>query len=351
MGCTCRRIRKNITRSQKTSIGYPKMAIGERCESAIKELAPLVSIVISNYNDKSNLRECLESLRTLCYANYETIVVDCGSGDGSAEMVSNEFPKVKLLRVSKIGIGEALNIGLSKAKGDMFLLELNSDDVVHPNFLKALVEALSNTHNAALVCGKRLVYGKSLIDSVGGKVDMLTGIAPSLGSGKLDSSATNRVMEVDYAGVYLIKKKVIETIGNFDPDYFIYFEDTDLCFRAKLFGFKMFFVPGAVVWHKGSSTVKYRSQRYQYYMRRNNYRFVVKNFPVLFMLTSLLTQFLLSMSFFLFFAFQSRLDLVSSEYSALKWIFLNFRNLLQIRTNQKSILSAFKKNSSKALFF
>ncbi len=281
---------------------------------------------------------------TMCYSNYETIVVDCGSEDGSAKMIIDEFPSVKLVNAPKMGISEALNLGISEAKGDFLLLELNSDDLVDSNFLKSLVGASLNIRCADLVCGKRLAYEKSIIDSTGGKIDMLTGLAPSLGRGKPDSFATNNIMEVDYAGVYLVKKEVLQTIGKFDKDYYIYFEDTDFCYRAKLYGFKMFYVPNALVWHKGSSTVKYRSFRYQYYMRRNNYRFIIKNYPLIFMATALYFQFILSTLFCLSFIVKSRLDLVLCEANSIKWNFSNFRKIVHVRLYQKNLIFAFKKS-------
>jgi GT2 family glycosyltransferase len=297
-------------------------------------MEPLVSIVISNFNDRTNLKECLSSLRNLRYPNHETIVVDCGSSDGSIEMVSSEFPEVKLIKTKKMGLAEALNIGISHAKGDLFLLELNSDDVVHPNFLRELVNVLLSSKEIGLVCGKRLVYGTSVIDSAGGKVNMLTGIAWSLGSGKSDSRKFDRLQEVDYAGVYLVKKEVLRTIGVFDPVYYIYFEDTDFCFRAKMLGFKMLYVPSAVLWHKGSSTMGFRSIRYHYFMRRNNYRFVLKNFPYRFLLTALIFQFLLSICLILFFATRSRIDLIASEIGAIRWNLSNLKSTLGVRKSK-----------------
>jgi len=90
----------------------------------------LVSIIISNYNGKEHLRECLLSLMRLKYPDYEVLVVDAASTDGSPEMVEREFPNVRLLRKGKIGIGEAINCGIMVAKGDLIVFDLNNDDVV-----------------------------------------------------------------------------------------------------------------------------------------------------------------------------------------------------------------------------
>ena len=248
---------------------------------------PFVSIIISSYNDRENLRECLFSLRALNYpkSKYEVIVVDAGSTDGSPEMVEREFPEVKLIRAERIGIAEAINKGIKHARGDYLVLELNTDEVVDRNWLMALVDVIMRSPDVGIATGKRLIYGTNTIESVGGKVDYLTGRVIVIGYGE-PSRRYSSMRDVDCAFVFLMRKDVIRKIGLFDEDYYIYFEDVDICLRARRAGFRIVYVPEAWSWHKGSSVIG-RGLRAYYYVQRNLMRLAIKNFDVPYMLSSL----------------------------------------------------------------
>lgn len=248
----------------------------------------LVSIIISNYNGKEHLRECLLSLDCLNYPNYEVIVVDAESTDGAPDMVEKDFPKVKLIRKGKIGIGEAINIGINLANGELIVFDLNNDDVVDKNWLNSLVAVIESSDDIGIVCGKRYTYSnKKLLDSAGGKINFYTGETPVIGQNRLDSVEFSFTREVDYVGVILTKRSVIEKVGLVDPVYFIYYEDADFCLRVKRAGYKVVYVPSAIFWHKGSSTVGKSSYKGYYYLVRNEIRFILKNFRWPFVVTSL----------------------------------------------------------------
>jgi len=174
----------------------------------------LVSIIISNYNGKEHLRECLSSLMRLKYANYEVLVVDAASTDGSPEMVQRAFPEVKLIKKRKIGIGEAINFGIMAAKGDFIAFDLNNDDVVDENWLGSLVEVLDSSQDIGVVCGKRFSYNnKKILDSAGGKINFFTGETPIIGQNKVNSMEYDVQREVDYFGVILTKRGVLKKVG------------------------------------------------------------------------------------------------------------------------------------------
>jgi len=246
--------------------------------------APFVSIIISSYNSKNHLQECLKSLNASDYPYYEIIVVDAGSTDGTPEMVREFFPSVRLITVNKrIGIGEAINIGISEARGDYFIFDLNTDEVVEKSWLRMLVEAFKNSPAyVGIVTGKRLIYATDLIDSAGGKIDYITGRIICIGSGR-KSSEYDTPREVDCGFVLAVKKEVVRKIGLCDPDFHIYFEDVDFCIRAKKAGFKIMYIPGARSWHKGAGTIGHSLRGY-YYIRRNTIRFIIKNFHPLLMI-------------------------------------------------------------------
>ena len=248
----------------------------------------MVSIIISNFNGKEHLRECLFSLMKLKYPHYEVIVVDAGSTDGSPEMVEKDFPSVRLVRRGDMGIGEAINCGILVAKGEFIVFDLNNDDVVDENWLNHLVEVLSSSRDIGIVCGKRYRYGSNeILDCAGGKINFLTGDTSVIGQHRKNSEKYDSEKEVDYVPVIMTKREVINNVGLCDPHYYIYFEDTDFCLRAKRAGYKVIYVPSAIFWHKGSSTVGKFSYKRYYYLRRNQIRFILKTFPLPFMISAL----------------------------------------------------------------
>lgn len=249
----------------------------------------MVSIIISNFNGGEHLGDCLSSLLELNYPRYEVIVVDAGSTDKSPQMVKEDFPWVKLMEKGRIGIGEAINYGISAAKGEIIAFDLNSDDIVDPNWLNPLVEALVTSRDVGIVCGKRLRYGTNgVLDCAGGKINKFTGDTPVIGQGRSDSKEYSVQREVDYVPVIVTKREVTKKIGLCDPSFFIYFEDTDFCIRARKAGYKIIYIPSAIFWHKGSSTIGKFSYRGYYYLHRNQIWFIVKHFPTVYMMSALI---------------------------------------------------------------
>jgi hypothetical protein len=241
----------------------------------------MASIVISNYNGEKHLHECLSSLMQLDYPLYEVIVVDAASTDNSIVMIERDFPEVRLIKKGKIGIGEALNYGISLARGEFIIFDLNNDDIVDRKWLTNLVKVLASSPDIGVVCGKRLKYGSNkILDSAGCRIDFLTGDTPQIGHNKLDSAMYNVQKEVDFVPVIATKKAILNKVGLCDPAYYIYYEDADFCLRVKRSGYKIVFVPSAVLWHKGSSTVGQQSRMSHYYFYRNPIRFILKNYPV-----------------------------------------------------------------------
>jgi GT2 family glycosyltransferase len=250
--------------------------------------SPMVSIVISNLNGEKHLPECLSALMELDYSLYEVIVVDAASTDNSILIIERDFPMVRLIKKGKIGIGEALNDGISVAKGEFVVFDLNNDDVVDKNWLSRLIKVLLNSPDIGVVCGKRFKYGtNNIIDSAGGKTSLFTGNTPIIGENKQDSVEYSVQKEVDYVGVIVTRRAILDKVGLCDPVYYIYHEDTDFCFRVKRFGYKIVFEPSAFFWHKGSSTVGQGSRMGFYYYYRNKTRFILKNYPLRFMFLAL----------------------------------------------------------------
>jgi GT2 family glycosyltransferase len=123
----------------------------------------MASVIISNYNGEKYLHECLSSLMHLDYPQYEVIVVDAASTDNSIVIIERDFPQVRLIKKRKIGIGEALNYGISMALGEFIIFDLNNDDIVDKKWLTRLVKVLASSPDIGVVCGKRFKFGSNNI--------------------------------------------------------------------------------------------------------------------------------------------------------------------------------------------
>lgn len=260
---------------------------------------PLVSIIIPNWNGKGILRTCLQSLVSLTYPNYEIIVVDNASTDGSPEMVKNEFPDVKLI-INKTNLGWAggCNIGIKAARGDLFAL-FNNDAVADPNWLSELVNVIKSSSDIGIVGGTVFCYEPSdIIDDTGLKIDPITGIVWRVNRGKRLAQLED-LQDIDFvSGVsLLLKRELIEKIGLFDEDYPLYHEETDFGLNTQRAGYKCKIVPSAFVWHMGAVTVKKLPIRGYYLRNKSNFRFYFKNLPLRYLFTALFFQLILIPTF------------------------------------------------------
>ena len=233
---------------------------------------PIVSVIIVNWNTKEHLRRCLQSLTQHSAPNtphLEIIVVDNASIDGSAEMVQREFPQVRLVvNDENIGYAAANNQGAAIAKG-RYLLLLNPDTVVPNEAINCLVE-FSEAHPDAGIVAPKLVYPDgSLQPSVRSfptpaallfSALLLDRIFPKsriFGRYRMTWFRYDQVIEVDQpmASALLVRKTAWEQIGGMDETMPIFFNDVDLCWRLKKAGWRIYFVPDAViVHHHGAST-------------------------------------------------------------------------------------------------
>jgi hypothetical protein len=251
---------------------------------------PLASIVIINHNGKELLADCLRSLRTLRYPNFEVIVVDSGSTDGTARMVERNFPEVRVVTTEMIGIGEADNIGIRAARGEVIVFSVNNDMVFDENWLTEQINVLMSSPDIGIVGGKRLYLDSdNIVESTGCRVNLFTGDPIIIGNRQKDSEKYDYPRTVDFFGCPCVKRDVIKKIGLCDPTYGMYYEDSDFCVRAKKVGFKVAYVPTSIMWHKGAWTVSKRQPTDFYYLTlRNKIRFIIKNFPLVFVFSALL---------------------------------------------------------------
>ncbi len=241
----------------------------------------LVSIIIPNWNGRRYLEKCFSSLKKLNYLNYEIILVDNASKDDSVEFTRKNYPQVKIIQNKKnLGFAEANNIGYQNSKGE-YILFLNNDTEVKPDFLTILVKEIEEDENIGGVQPKILqMDNPQNLDCIGGFLTS-TGVLYHFGYGKAaDDLKYNQKMEIfSVKGVaMLFRRRVLEKVGLFDKDFFAYFEETDLCHRIWMAGYKIFYIPQAVIYHKGGGTAKkIRNSIIEFHSFKNRINSYVKN--------------------------------------------------------------------------
>lgn len=240
----------------------------------------LVSVIILNYNGKDMLVECLEAVFRQTYPNYEVIVVDNASRDGSEALVRAKFPKARLLILERnFGFAGGNNRGMEIARGKYIAL-LNNDAVPEPQWLEELVRALEKDPTAGFCASKILVYGgEGLIDTAGDGWATV-GVGFKHGKDQREGAAYSQFRYVfsACAAAALYRRSMLDEIGGFDEDFFFSCEDTDLSFRAQLAGYRCLYVPLAVVHHRVGASSRDRS--FLFYMWYRNLEYVYfKNMP------------------------------------------------------------------------
>ncbi len=246
-----------------------------------------LSIIIVNWNTKEYLLRCLKSVfRSEKSSSWEVIVVDNGSQDGSEKEAIRLFPKIRLIANEKnLGFAKATNQGINYASG-RYLLLLNPDTEVRAGSLEALV-AFMESHPDAGIAGVQLLNGD------GSRQNSIANF-PSLATELFNKSLLRRLFperfpgkERNYSGpievdsvigaCLITRQEAVNQVGTLDEDYFLFFEETDWCYRMKRGGWKVYHLPQAEVVHfqgKGSEAKK-REAKVEYYLSR--YHFFRKN--------------------------------------------------------------------------
>ena len=273
-----------------------------------------VSVVIPNFNGFAFLDSVLASLEGQTLNNFEVILVDNGSTDGSCSFVTANYPWVHLIELSEnFGFCGAVNAGIRAAKAPYVLL-LNNDTEVKEDFVEEMLAAIRR-HKNAFSCGARMVqyHDRDKLDDVGNYYCAL-GWSFARGRGKdIHAYETEDRIFSACAGAAIYRKKILEKIGYFDEEHFAYLEDTDIGYRARIYGYENWYAPKAIVYHVGSGTSGSRYNQFKTrYSSRNNIYLIYKNMPLLQIILNLpflVAGFLVK---FLFFAVKG----MGKEYAA-----------------------------------
>jgi hypothetical protein len=221
---------------------------------------PLVVIVVVNWNGKELTLECLSSLRKLTYPNVQVVLVDNASVDGSVEAVCDSFPEVMVLRmISNLGFAGGSNEGIRAAqrKGAACILLLNNDTVVDEQCLGHLVTRILSDQSIGIVAPKIYYYSDSRrIWYAGGMLSFWKGVMWHTGIRDEDRGQYDVALETEFASgcCMLVAGEVIERVGLLDESFGMYSEDVDWSMRARKAGYRIFYEPKAIVWHKVSAS-------------------------------------------------------------------------------------------------
>lgn len=242
---------------------------------------PTVSILIVNWNSKDLLRECLLSIRRTCAElPVQIVVVDGGSFDGCAEMLVSEFPEVEFVQSKdNIGFGRANNLGLTRVTGEAVLV-LNPDTEVQPGAMQTLLEELRRRPDAGIVSPRLLNTDRTLQSSVHAlprpvrqALDseiLRRALSPyALWAPPSDFAPPETVAVEAVAGTCMLMwTKTFRDVGAFTPEYFMYAEDMDLCFKVLRAGYRIYHVPAAEVVHHGGASSSAQGSTFSAVMMR-----------------------------------------------------------------------------------
>lgn len=222
---------------------------------------PSIAIVILNWNGRDDTLACLASVEKITYPDFRVIVVDNGSADNSVAAIRAAFPKVELIETgANLGFAGGNNVGIKRGLelGAEYVLLLNNDTVVDPGLLDAFVAAAKRFPAAGVFSAKIFYHAEPSKLWYAGAIWLADReYFQHVGIGEIDDGkAYNDIAETDYASgcALFIRAGVINEIGLMDPKFFLTYEESDWCYRARSAGHKILFVPAAKLWHKVSAS-------------------------------------------------------------------------------------------------
>jgi GT2 family glycosyltransferase len=241
-----------------------------------------VSVVIVNWNGLRLMEQCLPTLARQTFSDFEIIVVDNGSTDGSVGWLGEHHPAIRVIRNEEnLGFAAANNQAIRTSRAE-FVVTLNNDTQVEPGWLEALVRAVQPDASIGMGACKMLFADRpKVINSTGINLDRV-GIAWDRCGGERDDAAETQPREVfgPSAGAALYRRAMLDEIGLFDERFFMYLEDVDLAWRARLAGWGCLYVPSSRVYHVHSASAGEGSRFKNRLLGRNKVWTIAKNYPL-----------------------------------------------------------------------
>lgn len=262
-----------------------------------------VSVIIPNYNGKKYLRDCLDAMECQSFRDFEVLLIDNGSDDGSGDLIRKEYPWVRLIFLREnTGFCGAVNQGIRNSASP-FVILLNNDTVADKNFIKELLKAIEDKPQAFSCQAKLLKMKEQDKMDDGGNYYCALGWAFAQGKGRpeRDYSREKKIFAA-CGGAAIYRREILDRTGLFDEEHFAYLEDIDIGYRGRLLGYENWYCPDAKVFHVGSGTTGSRYNLFKVrYSSRNNVYLLYKNMPFLQILWNsplLITGFAVKAAFF-----------------------------------------------------
>lgn len=237
------------------------------------------SVIIPNWNGAHLLAPCLDSLRRQTWQAFEVIVVDNASTDGSVELISRDYPEVRVISLpSNRGFSAAVNEGIRQSSSEMIVL-LNNDTEADSRWLAELHHAFYACPQIGWFASKILLYDRREAIHSAGDYYRIDGIPGNRGVWERDEGLYDSSRDVfgACAAAAVYRRSMLQDIGLFDEDLVAYCEDVDLNFRAQLAGYRCLFIPSAIVYHRLSATGG--GSLASYYCGRNFIITYLRNMP------------------------------------------------------------------------
>ena len=246
----------------------------------MSEAPPDISVAVVNWNRREYLRACLRSLAAQRGADFEVIVVDNGSSDGSAEMARSEFGARVIANSANLGFCAANNQAIAGACGQ-FIALLNNDAEAAPDFLANLRRAFDAAPDIGMAAAKVLVWDDPRRIDKAGHLIYPDGQNRGRGTGEIDSGQYDSVEECLWpdgcAAMY--RKTMLDAIGGFDEDFFMFADDAELGLRGRIAGWRCLYMPGAVARHHRGASLDAGSTKRIFLIERNRVLLAAKLFP------------------------------------------------------------------------
>ena len=254
--------------------------------------SPKIFIILLNWNNYIDTKECVESLFKISYNNYQIVIVDNGSEDDSYSKLTKEFKQgvIFIPNGMNMGFADGNNVGIKYAikNGADYVLLLNNDTIVDRDFLNEMMKVAEKEPSVGILGPKIYYYSKpGVIWFADGKFSRIRGGTKVTSMNVKDNGKYDDIKEQDFiAGcALLVKKEVLEKVGLLDKDYFIYAEEADFCIRTKKAGYRIVYVPESKVWHKVAQSFKGNfTPSYLYFQSKNRLLLIKKNFSKLYLI-------------------------------------------------------------------
>ena len=243
---------------------------------------PHVSLIMLNWNGRQFLAQSLPSLLALDYPDFSVLVIDNASTDGSVAFVRQEFPRVEVhCNTRNLGFAAGNNVGLRRVQANIAVL-LNPDIVVSRDWLRELVAPMLEDETIGIAGCKIYYPGGRRLQHAGGYVSYPRAVPGHYGLNETDCGQYDIVRDVDYVigAALALRRDVLSKVGLLDEGFFLYFEDADLCTRARRAGYRVVYVPKATLVHVESALTEKGSDAYLRHMHTSRWRFLLKHYDL-----------------------------------------------------------------------